>query len=110
MLAQFFIPQLKRAISRKFEIDPKSIELIQFKVNKIDNTIELICNDLKTAISLDEVSNAYTAVERAVKGKINGILDAYTLYINVKTKTFDVDIYFTNKANAKELVKIENIF
>lgn len=113
-IATIFLPQIKRQVAKKFNVNKDSISSIEFFVDKVAKTIKLQCNtneqSLATYISESEVSLGSDAVEKAVKAKVKGELFAYSLEINMQTKTFNVVIYCSNEKGEKIALPINNIF
>lgn len=114
MIAQFFIPQLKRQVAKKFEVDGDTITEIVFLVNKVDKVINLQCHttgeSLQTTISEQDISMASDSVEKAIKKHVNGELVAYQLTIDVKKKQFNAILFCKNTAGEKIAIPINNIF
>ena len=112
-IAKFFLPQLRRQVAKKFNVDGDTITNIVFLVNKADNTIILECHTtgeaLKTSISQDEVSIASDSVEKAIKKYINGTLVAYQLTIDMKQKTFNAVLFCMDEKGHKIALPINNI-
>jgi hypothetical protein len=113
-IASIFLPQIKRQVAKKFNVDKDAITSIEFFVDKVGKSIKLQCNTkegaLATTISENEISMASDAVEKAVRSKIKGELFAYSLEINMDTKTFNAVIYCSNEKGEKIALPINNIF
>ena len=112
MIAQIFLPQIKRQVGKKFNVKPEDIKVITFFVNKVEKKITLTCWDAyeghQTTISESEISMASDAVEKAVKSKIKGELFAYEL--EIVGKEFNATIYCSNEKGEKIALPIKNIF
>ena len=111
MIAQLFIPQIKKAIAEKFNVPKADVKKVVFLINKKQDNIQITLNDeyQTETDATGQLTTASAAIEKAIKKQINGDLVAYSLEILIPEKQFNAEVFIILPTGEKIRQTLKNV-